>query len=234
VPLSTTPVLVQSNFSDTRLRGSELAADYRFSLDWTIGGNFSYVYAEDRAAKLPPNLGGGGVPPALGSLRLRYQPAGKRFWVEGYANFAGRQDRLSTLDLSDRRTGAARSRTQIQNFFRRGACARGLTTPGTTGCGSAGGILIATGETLAQVQNRLLPIGATINGIFIANNDTTVPLFTSTPGYALFNVRGGYRFDEKQAITADFENIGDKSHRLPGWGIDGAGRSFRIAYRYRF
>ncbi|MDQ3323820.1 MAG: TonB-dependent receptor, partial [Acidobacteriota bacterium] len=234
VPLSTAPVLVQSNFSDTRLRGVELAADYRFSQDWTIGGNFSTVYAEDRATKLPPNLGGGGIPPALGFLRLRYQPAERRFWIETYANFAGRQDRLSTLDLTDRRTGAARTRMQIQNFFRRGACIRGLTTPGTTGCGAAGGILIATGETLAQVQNRLLPIGATINDVPVVNNDTAVPLFNSISGYALFNIRGGYRFNEQQEITADFENITDKSHRLPGWGIDGAGRSLTLRYQFRF
>jgi outer membrane receptor protein involved in Fe transport len=234
VPLSTSPVLVQSNFSDTRLRGVEVAAEYHFLDDWTIGGNFSSVYAEDRATGVSPNLGGGGVPSTLGFLRLRYQPAGKRFWIETYANFAGRQDRLSTLDLSDRRTGGARSRTQIQNFFRRGACARGLTTPGAAGCGSAGGILVATGETLAQVQNRLLPIGATINGVLIANNDTAVPLFSSIPGYALFNVRGGYRFNENQQIIVDFENIGDKSHRLPGWGVDGPGRSLTFRYQFRF
>lgn len=235
VPLSTSPVLVQANFSDTRLRGFEGTADYRFASDWIIGGNISYVHAEDRATKLPPNLGGGGVPPALGFFRLRYQPAGKKYWVEGYTNFAGRQERLSSLDLSDRRTGAARSRNQIQNFFRRGACVRGLTAPGTSDqCGSAGGILLATGETLTQVQNRLLPLGATINGVFIANDNTPVPLFAAIPGYALYNLRGGYRFDENHDIFADYENITDKSHRLPGWGIDGAGRGFRIAYRYRF
>jgi hemoglobin/transferrin/lactoferrin receptor protein len=235
VSLSPAPVLVQANFSDTHLRGFEGTADYRFSDDWIIAGNFSYVHAEDCATKLPPNLGGGGVSPALGFLRLRYQPAGKKYWLEGYANFAGRQDRLSSLDLSDRRTGAARSRAQIQNFFRRGACVRGLTTPGLNNqCGSAGGILIATGETLSQVQDRLLPIGATINGVFVAGNDTAVPLFASIPGYALFNVRGVYRFDENHEIFADFENIGDKNYRLPGWGIDGAGRGLRIAYRYRF
>src|SRR6185436_15689141 len=103
-----------------------------------------------------------------------YQPR-SRFYIEGYSTLAGRQNRLSSLDLADRRTGAARSRTNIQNFFRRGACVRGLTTPGPTGCGSAGGVLIPTGETLAQVQHRLLPLGATINGVFVVNADTLVP-----------------------------------------------------------
>ncbi len=234
VPLSTAPVLVQANFGDTRLRGFEAETDYRFLEDWTVGGNISYVYAEDRMTGEPPNLGGGGIPPALGFLRLRYQPIGKKYWIEGFANFAGRQDRLSSLDLTDRRTGGARSRSQIQNFFRRGACVRGLTTPGTNGqCGSAGGILIATGETLAQVQNRLLPIGSTINGVFVADNNS-VPLFPSIPGYSLLNVRGGYRFNENHEVNFAFENITDKSNRLPGWGIDGPGRSFNFSYRYKF
>jgi len=235
VSASTAPVLIQSNFSDTRLRGAEFDFNYRFTDDWTTGGNYSYIYAEDRGSGESPNLGGGGIPPQFAFLRLRYQPAGKRFWVEGYANGAGRQSRLSTLDLADRRTGAARSRTNIQNFFRRGACVRGITTPGTNNqCGTAGGIVIATGETLAQIQNRLLPIGAVVNGVRIVNNDTAVPLFNSIPGYLLFNLRGGYRFGENQELTVDFENLADKNYRAPGWGIDGPGRSVTLRYQYRF
>ncbi len=235
VPASISPVLVQSNFSNTRLKGVEFDFNYRFLDAWSVGGNYSFVHAVDRATGDSPNLGGGGLPPQMGFLRLRYQPSGKNYWIEGYTNLAGRQNRLSTLDLADRRTGAARSRTQIQNFFRRGACVRGITTPGPNcQCGTAGGILVATGETLAQVQNRLLPIGATINGMLIAGNDTSVPLFTSIPGYALFNVRGGYKFSERQEIQIDFENIGDKTYRAPGWGIDGAGRSLTVRYRFKF
>lgn len=235
VSLSTSPVLVQANFSNTRLKGVEFNADYRFSEAWLIGGNYSLVHAADRTTGNSPNLGGGGVPPQFGFLRLRYQPAGKKYWIEGYANLAGKQDRLSTLDLADRRTGAARSRTQIQNFFRRGACVRDITTSGTNGqCGTAGGVLIATGETLTQVQNRVLPIGATINGVRVIDNNTTVPLFGSIPGYALFNLRGGFKFKDNQDIQIDFENIGDKSYRAPGWGVDGAGRSLTIRYRYTF
>ncbi|MBK8466447.1 MAG: TonB-dependent receptor [Chloracidobacterium sp.] len=234
VAASTSPVLVQANFSNTRVKGTEAEFVYRFTDSWLTAGNYSHVFAEDKATGVPPNLGGGGIPPQFGFVRLRYQPTGKRYWVEGYANTAGRQTRLSSLDLADRRTGGARTRAQILNYFRRGACIRGITTPGTTGCGSAGGILVSTGETLAQVQNRVLPIGTVINGVLVVDNNTAVPLFGAIPGYALFNVRGGYRFGESHEITADFENIGDKGHRSPGWGIDGSGRSITLRYQYRF
>src|SRR6185295_9350200 len=124
------------------------------------------------------------IPPATGFVSLRYQPR-SRFYVEAYSTMTGRQNRLSSLDLTDRRTGAARSRTNIQNFFRRGACVRGITTVPAAGCGSAGGTLIPTGETLLQVQNRLLPLGATINGVRVAGEGTLVPLFPYLPGYGL-------------------------------------------------
>lgn len=235
VPASTSPVLVQANFGGSKLHGYEFNSDLRITRDWLAGGNISYVYAEDEATGLPPNLGGGGIPPTFGFLRLRYSPAGKNFWFEGYMNAAGEQDRLSSLDLADRRTGGGRSRTQIQNFFRRGACVRGITTVGTSGqCNAAGGTLISTGETQAQVQNRVLPIGATINGVLVVNNDTVVPLFASIPGYTLFGVRGGYRINEKNEIQFDFKNIGDKSHRMPGWGIDGPGRNLVVRYKVKF
>lgn len=234
VPASTSPVLVQANFSDARMKGVEINFDYAFTNAWRLAGNYSYLHAADKATGEPPNLGGGGLPPPFGMVRLRYQP-GTRYWIEGYVNLAGRQDRLSSLDLSDRRTGASRTRAQIQNFFRRGACLRGITTPGTNGlCGSAGGILIATGETLAQVQDRVLPIGTSINGAFILDNDTAAPLFNGIPGYGLVNIRGGYRVNENLEITADVQNIADKSHRAPGWGIDGPGRGLTVRMRYRF
>ncbi|MGH9943913.1 MAG: hypothetical protein ACRD9R_16330, partial [Pyrinomonadaceae bacterium] len=205
------------------LQGVEYALEVRVTDRWTFGGNYTFIRAEDRETGAPPNLGGGGLPPQTGFVRLRYQPPGRRYWIEGYTALAGRQDRLSTLDLEDRRTGATRSRANIQNFFRRGACVRGLTTPGTNGqCNSAGGILLATGETLAQVQNRVL------------GGAPSAPLFTAIPGYGLVNVRGGFRFNERQEITLDFENIADKSQRAPGWGIDGPGRSVTARYQYRF
>jgi len=110
---------------------------------------------------------------------------------------------------------------------------RGLTTPGGGGCNTAGGILIPTGETLAQVQNRLLPLGATINGVTVTDN-SNVPMFTAVPGYGLVGLRGAVRFGERSEFRFDFENIGDKQYRGISWGIDGAGRGVTLGYRYKF
>ncbi len=186
----TSPVLVRVNFDDARMNGVELNGRVRFTDQFSANGNFTYIRAHSLLNGLPPNIEGG-VPPATAFVSLRYQPR-SRFYIEGYSVMTGRQNRLSSLDLADRRTGGGRSRAAIQNFFRRGACVRGLTTPGGGGCGTAGGILISTGETLAQVQNRLLPIGATINGVRVVNNDTVVPTHPYLAGYGLVGVRGGY------------------------------------------
>ncbi len=228
----TTPVLVRVNFDDARFNGVEFNGRARFTDQLSGNANFTYIRAYSLLTGLPPEVEGG-IPPATAFLSLRYQPR-SRFYIEGYSTMAGRQNRLSSLDVGDRRTGAARSRTNIQNFFRRGACVRGLTTPGPTGCGTAGGILIPTGETLAQVQDRLLPIGATINGVTVVDDDTLVPFFPYLPGYGLVGVRGGVKFDERSELFVDFENIFDKSYRGISWGIDGAGRGVTLRYRYTF
>lgn len=232
VASATSPVLVRVNFDDARFNGVELNTQARLNKQFSLNANFTYIRAYSLLNGLPPNVEGG-VPPATGFVSLRYQPRSS-FYLEAYSTMTGRQNRLSSLDLADRRTGAARSRTNIQNFFRRGACVRGVTTPGATGCGSAGGVLISTGETLAQVQNRLLPIGAIINGVSVVNNDTAVPMYTALAGYGLFGVRGAVRFGEHSEIFVDFENIFDKSYRGISWGIDGAGRGVTARYRYKF
>lgn len=229
VPLSTAPVLVRTNFDDARIFGIEYEVDYRFSREWEAGGNFTYLYARNVRTGAPPNIEGG-TPAPRGFVRLRYQPNGKRYFVEGYSTLVDRQERLSSLDLSDRRTGAARSRSQIASFFNNGARVRGLVQLDSTGTLR----LVATGETLLQVQNRLLPLGATINGVTVANNNTAVPLFAQIPGYGLFNVRGGFFVGENSEINIDFENITDQTHRGLSWGIDGPGRSITARYRLRF
>jgi hemoglobin/transferrin/lactoferrin receptor protein len=76
---------------------------------------------------------------------------------------------------------------------------------------------------LTQVQNRILGVGV-----------NSAPLFTRLPSYAIMNLRGAVRFGERHRIFWALENIFDRPYRNPSWGIDGAGRSLRVAYRYHF
>ncbi|MFT3746589.1 MAG: TonB-dependent receptor [Pyrinomonadaceae bacterium] len=231
VAATTVPVLVRTNFTEAKIWGVEYEAEAKLTRDLLLKANYTYIKSADKATGLPPNIEGG-TPPPTAFVSLRYNHS--RFWVEGYSTLADRQDRLSSLDLGDRRTGAGRSRAQIQNYFRRGACVNGVTSPGTTGCTSAGGILRATNETQAQVQNRLLPIGATINGVLVVNDNTVVPLYTYLPGYVTANVRGGISINDRAGFFWSVENIFDRQYRNPSWGIDGTGRSFNAQFRYRF
>jgi hemoglobin/transferrin/lactoferrin receptor protein len=223
VNVSSSPVLVRSNFGDARLRGVEasLGADLTPSL--FLGGSFTYIHAEDRATGRAPNIEGG-TPAPDGWLKLRFAPhGGKRFWIEPYLHAAARQGRLSTLDLEDRRTGATRSVSSIARFFTNGARARGLVGPGADGvAGTADDVLLATGETLVQVERRVLgPSGA------------AVPLFAEIPGYVVFGVRGAIRFKERHELLFDFENLGDVNYRGISWGMDAPGRGLFLRYVVR-
>lgn len=223
VSLSSSPVLIRANLSDARIYGLEYMLDARPHPDWTFSGNFTYMHAQDRATGLAPNIESG-TPAPTGFLRLRYEPRAKHYWIETYSTLARRQTRLSSLDLDDRRVGATRSRNNIRDFFRNGACVRGLVAAGADGrCGTGDEtILIPTGETLAQVQNRVL------------GSANAAPLYPYLPGYGLINVRGGFRFREGSEISIDFENIADRNYRGMSWGVEGSGRSVSARYRYRF
>ncbi|MBI1747569.1 MAG: TonB-dependent receptor [Acidobacteria bacterium] len=213
VAAATSPVLVRTNYDNARLYGFEHTLDVKVRNCWTIGSLWTYLHARDARTGLPPNIEGG-TPAANGYLKIRYSPA-RQFWVEPYVHLAARQDRLSSLDLEDRRVGATRARGQISNFFLNGAGARGLIGPG--------GVLLATGETLAQVQNRVLGVGV-----------ASAPLFTAIPGYITFNVRGGIRLGERHEVLVDLENLGDRNYRGISWGLDAPGRSLYVRYNTRF
>lgn len=222
VPASTNPVLIRANYGDSSIKGIEQKFDLRISRGWTLGQNFTWLRAADRRTGLPPTIEGG-TPAPQGNLRLRYTTGGGRIWIEPYLHGARRQTRLSTLDLEDRRIGAMRSRTSIQNFFRRGATARGLIAAGVDArFGTGDDLLIATGETLTQIQTRLL------------GSANSAPLFSYIPGYLTGGIRVGLRIGEDQQLLLNLDNLNDKNYRGISWGMDAPGRSFGLRYSYRF
>ena len=224
VAVSANPVLVRANFDDARIKGIEATFDAELTTSVFLGGIFTYLHAEDRRTGEPPNIEGG-TPAPDGWLKLRMAPhGGRRFWVEPYLHFAFEQDRLSSLDLEDRRTGAGRSRSSIASFFTNGARARGLVSSGPDGvAGNADDLLLATGETVAQVQARVL--GA---------SGAPSSLLTAIPGYAVFGVRGAWRLGTHHEVLFDFENLGDENYRGISWGLDAPGRGFYLRYALRF
>lgn len=225
VDVVSSPVLVRANFDDARLYGFEHTLNWNITPHWSASTVGTYIHAEDERTGLPPNIEGGTPAPDL-YLKVRYSSGNGRWWIEPYVHAADRQDRLSTLDLEDRRTGATRSRSNIGNFFNRGATVRGFVDPGPDSTpGTADDFLRATGETLAEIQDRVLGVGV---------NDA--PLYTAVPGYVTFNVRGGISFGERRhhQLIADFQNIGDRNYRGISWGMDAPGRTLALRYLLQF
>lgn len=222
VAAASNPVLVRANYTDAKTWGIEYDMTAKLAERWKLKANYTYVRAEDKATGLPPNIEGG-TPPPTAFISLRYDRS--RFWIEAYSTFAGRQDRFSSGDLADRRTAAPRSRAQIENYFRRGACTLGLTfnAAGTCNANVSTYTLRPTGENITQVLTRIL--GPTF---------TSNVLFSHLPGYGIANLRGGIVLNEKASVYWAFENIFDQFHRNPSWGIDGTGRNFTTGLRVKF
>jgi hemoglobin/transferrin/lactoferrin receptor protein len=138
----------------------------------------------DTRTGLPPTIEGG-TPAPQGNLRLRYAPAGGRLGSSRTSTLRAARRDSPALTLRTDGLGRCAPRTSIQNFFRRGATVRGLVASGPDATfGTADDTLIATGETLAQLQTRVLGTAA------------SAPLFPYIPGFATFGLRGGFRLGE--------------------------------------
>jgi hemoglobin/transferrin/lactoferrin receptor protein len=222
VAASSTPVLVRANFGDARFWGIEPRGTLELSTRWSLDILGTYLSGKDRRTGQPPNIEAS-LPAPDAWIRLRYAPT-RRFWIEPYLHMAARQTRLSTLALEDRRTGAMRSRASIASFFRNGATVRGLVAPGPDGrLGTDDDVLIPTGETLAQVQDRVLGPGV-----------DSAPLYRAIPGYVVVNVRSGFRLGENHQVILEAENLTDRNYRGISWGMDAPGRSLFLRYQYTF
>lgn len=212
VPASPNAVLVRANLGGAVVNGVEQTFRVKLSPSFSATQNLTWVEASDSRTGLPPDIEPGIPPPNLNATLL-YAPAARRVWVEAYVSASDRQSRLSSLALEDRRIGASRTPATIAAFFNNGARVRGLVRDGR---------LLATGETLAQVQNRVLPGG------------TAAPLFTAIPGYALFGLRGGFPLGSRTEVMVDLANLADRNYRGIGWGVDGLGRSLNLRLKTQF
>ena len=222
VAAATTPVLVRVNFDNARIVGVEHTLDWSPNRQWLAGTTFTYLRAKDTRTGLPPNIEGG-TPAPEAYVRVNYTAPGGRWWAGTYVHAAAAQDRLSTLDLDDRRTGAGRSRTNIRNFFLNGATARGWVGAGADGAlGTADDVLLLTGETVTQIQDRVLGVGV-----------ASAPLFREVGGFVAVGLRGGVRMGRHEFLV-DFENLTDKNYRGVSWGVDAPGRGASLRYLTRF
>jgi outer membrane receptor protein involved in Fe transport len=212
--LSSSPVFARANAGHVRLQGFEANASGRLSPTLTLAGNVSYVRGTNVETGRPPDLENG-IPPLQGLARLRWQPARVRWWGEIYTLFAAAQTRLSENDLRQARIGGMRTRQEIEAFFTNGAAARGLVRAG---------VLVPTGETLAQVLTRVLG----------PDLDAQVPLYTENPGYATFNLRGGIQLGRQAELTVILENLFDENYRVMGSGVDGPGFNAVARLRVEF
>jgi len=222
VAAAATPVLVRANFDNARSWGVEYQGRFQLSNALSLRTVYTYYNVEDTRTGLAPNIEGG-VPAPDGYLVLQYAPPGGKWWVQPYLHAAAEQSNLSTLDLGDRRTAAPRNRTNMRAFFLNGATNRGWVGAGPDGAlGSADDVLIATGETIAQIMDRVLGVGVN-SGV----------LFSAVPSYLTVGVRAGLRFGAHQ-ILIDAQNLNDENYRGISWGIDAPGRGIAVRYVARF
>ncbi len=196
------------NDGQTRYYGSELLSRVLLSRHWRAETSYSYLVGRD----LFPNRNVRRLPPQSGMANLRYEG---KWWFEVRATASGAQRRLSGGDIDDERIGASRRRQDIADFFAGSRIAPFI----------ANGVFTITGESLRQIQDRVLPGVA---------DSTRVPLYSSTAGWVALDVQGGLPIGERWRIGAGIGNLLDKNYRLHGSGLDSPGWNAFANLRYTF
>ena len=226
------PRAVKAFVNDGRARyyGADALFRWRLARRWSAEANYSYLVGHDLGPSRPVRR----LPPQQGLLSLRYQPGSLVSWVEAGALFSGPQSRLSGGDLTDERIGAARRRSDITDFFRGGLISPFVLPGADAALGTADDVFGPTGETVAQIRDRVLPIGTTINGVPVVNDSTRVPLYIETPGFVSVNLRAGFALVRHLDLTVALVNALDRSYRVHGSGVDAPGRSLFASARVSF
>jgi outer membrane receptor protein involved in Fe transport len=211
-----------TNDGRSRYYGVETLARYAVTTRLSLEANYSYILGRD----LDPNRNIRRLPPQAGAATARYALSGRRPWFEVSLAAAGAQDRFSGGDRDDERIGASFRRADIASFYR-GSRVAPYLDPAT-------GVFRPTGESLTRIQDRVLPIGSSVNGVTVMDNNTRVPLYLSTAGWATVNLRTGIPIGERWQAMAALENILDRNYRMHGSGVDAPGISAYVSLRFRF
>jgi len=199
------------NDGASRYYGMESQSRYLFSRSLTLEANYSYIVGRD----LSPNRNIRRLPPQSGTVTVRHTPGGRRPWVEVSMTATGAQNRLSGGDVDDERIGASFRRADIASFFRGTRVSQYLDN----------GVFRPTGESLLQIQNRVLP------GL---SDTVRVPLYRSTAGWTAVALRSGMPIGERWQLMGAVENLLDRNYRMHGSGIDSAGFNVYLSISYRF
>jgi outer membrane receptor protein involved in Fe transport len=201
------PIATRVNVDRARVSGFEAEGEWRIDNAITASAYFSTSYGR----VLPGGEFMRRMPPAMGGAKVRWSR--NRFWTEGVVTFAVEQTRLNSGDIGDARIGALRTRASIATFFQGTATDLGLVRDG---------VLMATGESVSMVQDRVLGAAA------------SAPLYTQHPGFAVFGVRAGVRLTPSLDLSIFGENLADVNYRLYGSGVDAPGINVQVRTRYRF
>ncbi|MBI4873010.1 MAG: TonB-dependent receptor [Acidobacteria bacterium] len=215
------PRAVRSAVNDGASRYYGLESNWRWRLGrrWSLDGNYSFLAGRD----LFPNRPARRLPPQQFYTGVRYT-ALARCWLELTTTFSGSQYRVNGADLDDDRMGASRRRGDIADFFRGGFAAPFIDR----------GVFRPTGETLGQIQDRVLPLGAAINGVRVASDSTRVPLYPGSGQWWIFGLRGGVPLGERLVLNFSALNLADRNYRVHGSGTDAPGLNVSLSLRYSF
>jgi outer membrane receptor protein involved in Fe transport len=201
------PIATSVNAGRGRIRGFDAEAAVQVTAAWRARVYFSMT----RGTLLGTGESLRRMPPPMGGASARW--TGSRVWIEATTAFAAAQTRFNSGDLTDARIGGTRTRASIANYFNGTAADLGLVR---------NGILLETGETLAQVQQRVL------------GNADSAPMFDQAAGFLVFGLRGNVRLSSAVNLTVIGENLTDRNYRLYGSGTDSPGANVQVRLRCAF
>ena len=97
------PEVSRTNAGDGRVQGVEFGAEWQFYKTFTLFGNFNWqegdvdAFVDGHPTEKPVTR----IAPLSGLIGLRWESTDGRFWLEGSAQLARHQDRLSVNDTND-------------------------------------------------------------------------------------------------------------------------------------